>query len=131
VNPNQTVTLNVQFDPTAAGTANGTLTIISTSLTAPFTTISLSGTGVVVVNYQVNLAWDAPANSPDPVAGYYVFRSLSSVSEYEALNSTAVTQTSYADANVQDGQTYNYYVVSVDASGVESAPSTAASATIP
>jgi hypothetical protein len=131
LSPNQTVTLNVQFDPTTAGAATGTLTIISTSLTAPFTTISLSGTGFVEVFYQVDLTWDSPTNSPDPVAGYYVLRSPSGASTYEQLNSTAITQTSYVDTAVQDDQTYDYIVVSVDASGVVSAPSSVASVPIP
>ncbi len=131
LNPNQQVTLNVQFDPTAAGAAAGTLTIVSTSLTTPITSISLSGTGVVDLSYEVELTWEAPPDSPDPVAGYYVYRSPSGASQYEQLNSTAITQTSYVDANVQDGQTFDYFVVSVDASGVESGPSSVASVPIP
>src|SRR5208337_663727 len=41
----QTATLQVVFDPVTAGTATGTLTIVSASLTNPTTTINLSGTG--------------------------------------------------------------------------------------
>jgi len=128
---NQTATLSVQFDPTVAGAASGTLTIVSTSLTNPIAIIGLSGTGVVEVPYQVNLSWDAPTSSPDPVAGYYVYRSPSGASTFQQLNIAAVTQTSYVDTGVQDGQTYDYIVESVDAAGDESAPSNTATIPIP
>lgn len=50
LNPSQTATLTVQFDPTAAGTATGTLTISSNSSTGALTAISLSGSGMAVVS---------------------------------------------------------------------------------
>jgi fibronectin type 3 domain-containing protein len=131
LNPNQTVTISVQFDPTAAGAANGTLTIVSTSLTNPTTIVSLSGTGVAAVAYQVNLTWDAPTSSPDPVAGYNVYRSPDGGTSFVQLNSTAVTSTAYVDSSVQNGQTYDYMVESVDAAGVASAPSNTAVIPIP
>ena len=121
----------MQFDPTVAGTASGTLTIVSTSLTNPITIIGLSGTGVAGVSYQVNLSWDAPTSSPDPVAGYNVFRSPDGASTYEQLNTVVVTQTTYVDTGVEDGQTYDYIVESVDAAGVSSAPSNTAAIPIP
>ena len=49
LNPNQTATLTVQFDPTAAGAATGTLTMTSNSSTGTATAVSLSGTGVPVL----------------------------------------------------------------------------------
>ena len=128
---NQTATLSVQFDPTVAGPASGTLTIVSTSLTNPIAIMSLSGTGVVGVAYQVNLSWDAPTSSPDPVAGYNVYRSLSGASTYQQLNTAVVTQATYVDTGVENGQTYDYFVVSVDASGVTSSPSNLAAVPIP
>ena len=130
LNPNQTATLSVQFDPTVIGSATGTLTVVSTSLTNPTAIISLSGTGVAA-SYVVDLSWNAPANSPDPVAGYNVYRSTSGGSTYQQLNTTVVTQTTYVDASVQNGQTYDYIVESVDASGVTSSPSNVAAIPIP
>jgi Abnormal spindle-like microcephaly-assoc'd, ASPM-SPD-2-Hydin len=47
LNPYQTVTLSVQFDPVAAGAATGQLTITSNSTASTTTTISLSGIGGV------------------------------------------------------------------------------------
>jgi Cep192 domain 4 len=126
----QTTTLSVQFDPTVAGSATGTLTILSTSLTNPVSVITLTGTGVATA-YEVNLTWNAPASSPDPVAGYAVFRSPSGASLFVPLNVAVVTQTSYTDLNVQNGLSYDYFVESVDALGVESIPSNTATVAIP
>jgi len=127
----KSATISVQFDPTVAGAATGTLTIVSTSLTNPTVTIGLSGTGVAAVAYEVNVTWDAPPNSPDPVAGYNVYRSSSGASSYVQLNSTVVTDTAFVDSSVQNGQTYDYIVESVDAAGIESTPSNAAVVPIP
>jgi hypothetical protein len=49
LNPNQTATLTVQFDPTAAGAASGSLTLTSNSSTGTTTSIAFSGTGVPVL----------------------------------------------------------------------------------
>ena len=86
--------------------------------------IALTGTGETASSSnQVNLTWDAPTTSSDPVAGYNVYRSPSGSSSYQQLNASAITQTSYVDTTAQTGQTYEYIVESVDASGVTSAPS--------
>jgi hypothetical protein len=128
--PNQTVVLSVQFDPTTAGAVSGTLTLTSSSSTGDTNAISLTGTGASSA-YQVNLAWDAPAGSSDPVAGYNVYRAGNGSASYELLNTSPVTQTTYADSTVAINQTYNYYVESVDASGDTSAPSNTASINVP
>jgi hypothetical protein len=130
LSPNQTVTLNVQFDPTVAGAATGQLTITSNSSTNGTDAIALSGTGEAQ-SYEVNLTWDAPASSTDPVAGYNVYRSPSGSSTYQLVSSVSNSQLAYIDNNVQVGQVYNYIVESVDASGNESVPSNMASVTIP
>jgi Abnormal spindle-like microcephaly-assoc'd, ASPM-SPD-2-Hydin len=130
LNANQTVTISVQFDPTTAGAATGTLTVVSTSLTNPTATIGLSGTGISGT-YDVDLSWEAPTGSTDPVAGYNVYRSPSGSSSYVQINTAVITQTTYVDANVQNGLTYDYIVESVDASGITSSPSTMAAVPIP
>jgi len=132
MNPGQTATLVVQFDPTAAGTVSGSLTITSNSSTGSSTVIAVTGTGgTASTSYEVNLTWNAPTGSSDAVAGYYVYRSPSSGTSYQQLNESAITQISYVDNTAQGGQTYDYIVESVDASGVTSAPSNMASVTIP
>jgi hypothetical protein len=45
LNPNQTLTLQIQFKPTASGSATGQLTISSNSTTGGTAVVSLSGTG--------------------------------------------------------------------------------------
>jgi hypothetical protein len=130
LNPNQITTLSVQFDPTVAGPATGTLTIVSTSLTTPITTVSLSGTGVGGA-YEVDLNWVAPAISADPIVGYNIYRSPDGASTYQQMNPSPVTQPTYVDTAVQSGLIYDYIVESVDAAGVESNPSNVAIIPVP
>jgi fibronectin type 3 domain-containing protein len=130
LNPNQSATLNVTFDPTTAGSATGQVTITSNATSGSTTTVSLSGTGQSV-SHSVNLTWSAPSSSPDPVVGYNIYRAASGSSTYQQINSSTNAQTTYQDNNVQSGQSFSYYVVSVDGSGTASTPSNTATATIP
>jgi fibronectin type 3 domain-containing protein len=126
--PGQVATLTVQFDPTTAGAFSGKLTLTSNSSTGSSTAISLTGTGTAP---QVELSWNAPSSSTDPVAGYNVYRSTGGSSSYQLLNSSVNTQTAYVDTTVQNGLVYDYIVESVDASGVVSVPSNTVSVTTP
>lgn len=126
----QSLELSVQFEPVSAGTVTGTLTFISNSSSSNNAAISLSGTGVSAT-YAVDLTWDAPTSSSDPVVGYLVYRSPSGTTSYTQLNSASVAMTSYTDTTAQLGQTYDYIVESVDSSGVASSPSNTATVTIP
>jgi hypothetical protein len=126
----QTATLEVQFDPTTAGAATGQLTITSNSSTNSTAVITLSGTGTAAF-YAVNLSWEAPTSSVDPVAGYNVYRAPSGSSTYALLNSSPETETSYMDSTVVNGQIYDYIAESVDASGIESIPSNVFTVSIP
>jgi hypothetical protein len=128
---NQSTTLNVIFNPTTSGAATGQLIVLTTSLTNPTMVVSLSGTGLSV-GYEVNLSWNAPASSTDPVAGYNVYRTPSGSSTYQLLGSVNSSQLTYTDTNsILNGQTYDYIVESVDASGNESSPSNMAAVSIP
>lgn len=128
--PSQTATFSVEFDPTAAGSSSGQLTITSNSSTNAADVVGLSGTGEST-SYQVELTWNAPSSTPQPVTGYNVYRVLTGGTSYQQLNSTALSQESYSDTTAQAGQTYDYIVESVDASGVSSGPSDMASVIIP
>ena len=130
LNPNQSVTLNVQFDPTVAGAATGQLTITSNSSTGGTTQVTLSGTGTAV-QHEIDLSWDAPSSSADPVAGYNVYRSTDGGGSFTKVNSSPDDQVDYTDLNVQSGSTYVYQVTSVDANGVESTASNQISLTVP
>jgi hypothetical protein len=129
--PGQTATLGVKFDPTVLGASAGVLTIVSTSSTDGTTVIPLTGTGTTASSYAVDLSWDAPTSSTDPVAGYKVYRAPSGSSMYQVLNSSVDSQTTYTDSTVQSGQVYDYIVESVDGSGVESVPTSPIAVTIP
>ncbi len=130
LNPGQTAVLDLQFDPTTAGAATGMVTITSNAATGGTQTVALSGTGVSATTYEVQLSWTAPASSADAVASYNVYRSTGG-GAYQKLNTAVNTPTTYNDTTVQSGVTYNYEVTSVDASGVESAPSNVYTAAIP
>jgi Abnormal spindle-like microcephaly-assoc'd, ASPM-SPD-2-Hydin len=129
LNPNQTATVTVQFAPTATGSDTGSLTINSNSTSGPTATVSLSGTGAAL-SHQVTLSWTAPTGSPDPVAGYNIYRSTSGGAN-QLLNTAVDTQTSYVDSTVSSSTTYSYTVTSVDSQGNQSVPSSPASVTVP
>jgi fibronectin type 3 domain-containing protein len=79
----------------------------------------------------VKLAWEAPASSSVPVAGYDVLRAQSGGSNYALLNSTPQTATTYVDSTVKAGITYDYVIESVSSSGTVSSPSSVIAVTIP
>jgi hypothetical protein len=129
LNPNQTATLKLQFEPTTAGALTGQLSINSNSTTGSTATVSLTGTGTAVA-HQVDLTWDAPSSSSDPVAGYNIYRATGSGS-FTRINSSPDTAVSYVDSNVVSGTTYSYQVTSSDPSGAESVPTSPVTVTIP
>jgi hypothetical protein len=134
LSPSQALTLDVQFDPVLAGAASGQLTINDDASTGASTTIALSGTGVSGsqgVSHQVSLTWDAPGSSPDPVAGYNIYRASGGSATYQLLNASPDTQTTYVDTTVQGSETYTYYVMSVDTAGTLSTASNQVTATVP
>lgn len=83
------------------------------------------------VHHQVDLSWDAPESSPVQVVGYHVYRAPGGSSSYQLLNSSLAVETVYLDTTIQSGLSYNYFVTSIDGSGVESGPSNTVSVTIP
>jgi hypothetical protein len=129
LNPSQTLTLQLQFDPTTAGALTGQLTISSNSTTGSTAAVGLSGTGTAVP-HNVALNWNAPVSSPDPVAGYNIYRATGSGS-FVLVNSSPDANIAYTDAAVTSGVAYSYQVKSVDFSGVESVPSNQITVTIP
>jgi hypothetical protein len=128
LDPTQSVSIYVNFNPTGAGSATGILSV-SSNATNPVLTVGLSGSGVAsVVLHTVGLTW-APSTSP--VIGYYVYRGPSSSSLSKLNASAADPSASYSDQGVPGGQTYIYAVTSVDSSNVESGFSNEVSVTIP
>jgi hypothetical protein len=127
----------------SATAVNGIATFSNIIVTLPGSGFQLVAIGSGITNgispsftagtplHQVDLSWNAPSSSPDPVAGYNVYRSSDGGNTYQLVNSAVDTATAYEDTIVLSGQAYNYYVTSVDASGVESVPSNTIGVTIP
>ena len=124
LNPGQSVTLQVQFDPTKAGTYSGQLSIASSVATKA---IPLSGTGA---SHQVELSWNAPSSSSGVVA-YNVYRAPSGTSSFARVNASPDAAPAYTDGSVQSGAVYDYKVTSLNSAGLESSPSNKISVTVP
>jgi hypothetical protein len=129
LNPSQTATLNLQFTPTTLSSTTGTVTLSSNASSGGTASISLSGTGIAQ-SYQVDLSWNAPSGSTDPVAGYNVYRATGS-GGFAVMNPSPISQPAWTDTTVQNGAAYSYQITSVDASGVESTPSSPSSVSVP
>jgi hypothetical protein len=126
--PGNSTTLNLVFKPTSLGTTNGVLVVASNSAGNNSLSIPLQGTAVPL---GIRLSWNPPDSEDDPIAGYNIYRSLEGSSQFQQLNQSPNSPTAYTDSTVQTGQTYNYYVTSVDSSGLESVPSNTTSVTVP
>ncbi len=127
LNPGQSLSLDLQFDPTAAGNATGQLTISSNASSNATAVISLTGTGIA---HKVTLNWDAPSGN-EAIAGYNIYRATASATSYQRLNSRPNAGTAFTDSSVQSGKSYNYMVKTVNSNGVESKPSNQTTVTIP
>jgi hypothetical protein len=129
LNPTRAVILQLQFEPTTTGAVTGQLTISSNSTSNSTAVVALSGTGVVIA-HEVDLSWNAPTHSPDPVVGYNIYRSTGS-SSLVLMNSSPDSSVVYVDSTVVSGATYSYVVKSFDSNGVESSASNQIILTIP
>jgi hypothetical protein len=104
--------------PTTAATSSFTVKVTDSSSPTTTATANLSITITVASNYSVLLNWTASPSSG--VAGYNVYRSQVSGSDYVKLTSSPVSDLTYTDTSVANGQTYYYVTTSVDGSGNES-----------
>jgi len=127
LNPGQTATLTATFSPSASGSVTGSVSVASNASNSP-DAITLSGTGVAVVNHSAALSWTA---STSTVMGYNTYSSTTLGGPYAKLTPVNNPATSYTDSTVQAGLTYYYVVTAVDSSGMESVYSNQVSATIP
>jgi hypothetical protein len=127
LNPSQTFTFNVTFDPNTAGAANGNITVTSNATGSP-AAITLTGTGVAAATHSVGLTWNDTGST---ISGFNVYRSTTSGGGYVKINGSLVPSMNYTDASVQNNTTYYYVTTAVDGSGNESAFSNEASAVVP
>ena len=109
---------------------NVTLTASAGGSTQTFSINLQSASTTAAVQHRVQLSWVAPSSSGPSIVGYNVYRAVTNVSSF-ALLVPSDPQTSYIDASVQSGTTYDYVVKSVDVNGTESAPSDPTRVTIP
>ena len=126
LDPGQSLLLTLVYKATTTGSQKGQLTITSNSSTDPTFTVSLAATSSP---HQVELSWNAPADSSKPVSSYKVYRAAGGTGSFAKI--TVTGQTTYTDTNVQSGDTYDYYVTSLGSSGGESTPSNKFTAKIP
>jgi hypothetical protein len=132
----------ISFNPTtisAPGSGSSVMTITVGGTTQMGTypiTITATGGGIqrtttitLTVTAQIALSWTA-SQSPD-TAGYNIYRSTSSGGQYNRINTTLNTTTSYNDQQVTDGVMYYYVTTAVDNTGMESTYSNQASAMVP
>jgi hypothetical protein len=115
--PNQSASVYVNFNPTAAGFADGAVSIASNTMTS-MGPISISGDGVTSqgTEHVVALSW-TPSSSN--VVGYFIHRSNVMGGPYTKLNATADADPSYKDATLAIG-TYFYVVTAIDSNNIES-----------
>jgi hypothetical protein len=123
-----------------SGLANGTYTVTPSNTGYTFSPASMNLTinaaNVPGVNFtatvqqahSVALSWIA---STSTVAGYNVYRSTVSGTQYTKLNSSLVGGLAYTDGTVLGGTLYYFVTTAVDASGNESAHSNEVSANVP
>jgi hypothetical protein len=122
------------FNATAlavSSTQSVTLTATSGGVSQSFLLQILGGGTQSSQLHKVQLSWNAPGPAATAIAGYNVYRAIANTSGYALLTTSLDTQTSYTDAGVVSGSTYNYMVTSVDLSGTESSPSNSTQVTIP
>ncbi len=127
--PGQSATVKVQFEPASVGSDRGQVTITSNSTIGDSALVALSGTGVALA-HEVDLSWDAPISSLDPVAGYNLYRALGNGTS-QLVNRTPLTSTAYVDTALASGSTYTYVVKSVDATAAESSASNEITVSVP
>lgn len=113
--PGQHVSLNVNFNPSVAGSANGIVSLSSNASSQPVN-VPLSGVGISTP-HSVALNW---VGSKSAVVGYNVYSSSDLGVSWTRLNSSPAPATSYTDWDVQSGTSYLFAVTSIDASNRES-----------
>jgi len=126
--PNQSMSLYVNFLPTAAGSAAGTVMIASNAMNS-MVSVGVSGAGVAPheTTHSVALSWTPSAQG---VVGYYIDRSITTGGPYTRVSASAVPNPAYNDANVASG-TYFYVVTAVDSNNAESGYSNEVQAIVP
>src|SRR5260221_1731706 len=131
----QQLNFQVWFHPTSTGTWSASLSVASSSLSAPVklslagssTNSSTTGSGPPSA-HSVTLNWVA---STSQVAGYHIYRGQVSGGPYSRIDGSLVNSLSFSDSSVLAGAHYFYVVTAVEYNGAESAYSNEAASDIP
>lgn len=86
--------------------------------------------GALRLSHSVDLRWNAPVDSRDPVVGYNVYRAASGSGRFREI-ADKITNLSYTDHTVLSGNSYDYMVKSVDKENVTSLPSNVITIVVP
>ena len=128
LNVGQSLNVPVVFNPGAAGTANGSLALVSNGTT--LLSVPLSGTGLAPLAHSVDVTWAASTSTP--LQGYNVYRSTVSGGPYTKLSPTlSPTTLLFTDTTPLSGKQYFYVVTALNTSGAESSASFEVAVTIP
>lgn len=122
---NSSLSFQLVYAPTLAGTASASVTFVSNASNSS-ATVALSGSATMP-QHSASLSWNTSTSSD--VSGYNVYRGTASGGPYTRINS--VTTPFFTDSTVQAGTTYYYVTTAVSTSGTESSYSNQAQAAIP
>ena len=83
--------------------------------------------------HKVTLSWTAPSpvGGSGTLAGYNIYRTLSSGGVYTLVNTATIATTSFTDTTVTPGTSYSYCATTVDSLNSESACGIPVAVTIP
>jgi len=135
-----TTVTNASGSYTFSGLANGTYTVTPSNTGYTFSpasnNVTINAANVPGVNFtatvqqahSVALSWIASSST---VAGYNVYRSTVSGTQYTKVNSSLVGGLAYTDGTVLGGTLYYFVTTAVDASANESVHSNEVSANVP
>jgi hypothetical protein len=106
---------SISGTPTATGSFNVTLQVSDAANHSATQSYSLV---VSARDYEVQLTW--AASPSQNVTGYNVYRSVNGGTSFTKITPSPVVGLAYTDLTVIDGQSYDYAVTAVNASGNES-----------
>jgi len=115
-------TLNLDFMTEAVKASLATAAELAQPVSSPQTPTGLTSWSQVASSLflsrkTVFLSW---SDNPNPVIGYNIYRTTTSHSNYQKLNSNPLIQTSYIDRNLDGDTNYFYAITAVDSLGNES-----------
>jgi len=115
-------TLNLDFITEAAKASLATAADLAQPISTPQTPTGFTSRSQIISSLFSSiktafLDWDS---NQDPVIGYNIYRTNTSHSDYQKLNSSPLAQTYYMDQNLDPDTPYYYVLTAVDSLGNQS-----------